>query len=651
HYKFTITNPYADTVELRNPDWLFSPTWGVACPFCTPEGAVQSILDYTQSPSSILLSFGITVFNGTFDDYDNRIEHIKLLERDEQTELYINAYSFFLNFLPTSYDGTINFDTKWEGEEEFKMQKIPVHVFDIGYVVKGMLEIISFSDDYFENIRKTTDTIKSPGISTPSPKPIDSYSPENGPKIIEYTEARIKIQLSQELTLEREAFKASTDLTNKLDSQFEDILVVLNVKDEFGENANNKFFIQPPVLSNINSITGNGIINSLSTSSINWLIIPTIGSGGDQDSGLNYTIQLNISGTVNGVPFTANSEKVKINVKPQPKLNLTYYLPTDIVADQPFHLAVKVNNSGYGKARNLRIESAQPEFVDNNAGLLLNFSISSSLLADFGDIAPGEEKIKYWTFMSSSSGRVSNFSASFTHSEILGGKATSIIQQVNTELLDRELSINGMEIPYIFDSDDDNKLDTIMDLPSKQKFSVEEADITNTQTDISNLTQHVLISKSQNKWVIIEIPDIFNGLRTLKRIYRSDGLILDSKNYWIKDEKIIIVDDPDTNYTILYSGAVNIPGIHGTVLDNNTMTGIAGAIVTTNTGNSTITNESGYYSMDLVVGTYDLNVTSDFTYYPNSSVTVEVPPGTTVNQDIKLEKKPTGTISGAVTSS
>jgi len=75
------------------------------------------------------------------------------------------------------------------------------------------------------------------------------------------------------------------------------------------------------------------------------------------------------------------------------------------------------------------------------------------------------------------------------------------------------------------------------------------------EPDETNLTQRVLTSKPQDQWVSIEIPDIFNGDRTIKRIYRADGVILNPMNYWIENNKVVIIDDPDTDYTLLYNSS------------------------------------------------------------------------------------------------
>ncbi|VVB89373.1 Cytochrome c7 c [uncultured archaeon] len=87
--------------------------------------------------------------------------------------------------------------------------------------------------------------------------------------------------------------------------------------------------------------------------------------------------------------------------------------------------------------------------------------------------------------------------------------------------------------------------------------------------------------------------------------------------------------------------------VNGTVKDS-LGNAIAGALVATNTSSSAITDGSGFYSLSLVSGTYQLTVSKEPAYVPNSA-TVTVTAFTTVTQNITLALKPTGTISGTVT--
>ncbi|MBU4221794.1 MAG: hypothetical protein KKA10_09260 [Euryarchaeota archaeon] len=62
----------------------------------------------------------------------------------------------------------------------------------------------------------------------------------------------------------------------------------------------------------------------------------------------------------------------------------------------------------------------------------------------------------------------------------------------------------------------------------------------------------------------------------------------------------------------------------------------------------TTTDASGFYSLPVTAGAYQLTAAREPVYYTNSSVTLAVVSGVVV-RDIELLIKPTGTITGSVT--
>lgn len=88
--------------------------------------------------------------------------------------------------------------------------------------------------------------------------------------------------------------------------------------------------------------------------------------------------------------------------------------------------------------------------------------------------------------------------------------------------------------------------------------------------------------------------------------------------------------------------------INGTVQDSVTKAVLAGVTITTSTGISTTTDESGFYSLAVTEDTYDIIGTSEPKYYPVSMINVMTSLSAATIQDIELVKKPTGTITGSV---
>ena len=118
--------------------------------------------------------------------------------------------------------------------------------------------------------------------------------------------------------------------------------------------------------------------------------------------------------------------------------------PKSSPASRP-SLGLLVTNVGGGTANNLSITTAQPQIVQNAKGLLDTFQIigtqvgnqqeTPSLTVDFGDIAPGQTADATFLLASSLQGVFDDFTATFSHSDALGGTETSLISSVTTHTL------------------------------------------------------------------------------------------------------------------------------------------------------------------------------------------------------------------------
>ncbi|WP_187151893.1 right-handed parallel beta-helix repeat-containing protein [Methanosarcina siciliae] len=292
--------------------------------------------------------------------------------------------------------------------------------------------IVDVIEEYFRH------DYNSPGGSYSSGNYDDG---ESIPQVVETVRERVKFYISQEATLERDAFAASLELTNKLaDQNIENVNVNLEIKDADGNDASDLFFVNLTSLSSISSVDGDGLISPSSVASADWLLVPEKNAGGTTPSGKDYTVQAFIDYTVDGVTFSVNSTEESITVMPQPLLNLTYTIPAEVKANTPFNITLDVTNVGYGTAKNLKLDSAQPVIYENKAGLLVSFELigsglvdgpeTDSLLIDFGDVAPGESKEAYWIMTSSLDGEFTEFKGSFSHSNALGGAETSLINSI-----------------------------------------------------------------------------------------------------------------------------------------------------------------------------------------------------------------------------
>ena len=132
----------------------------------------------------------------------------------------------------------------------------------------------------------------------------------------------------------------------------------------------------------------------------------------------NAPTQYNIGGTLEYVDPQSGNEVTTplfpstITVYPQANLVLNYFLQQDVIGEdpsmpnenipsEPAVLGVLVTNIGGGTANNLSITTAQPQIVQNDKGLLDNFTIigsqvdgqeqrSDSLTVNFGNLGSGD---------------------------------------------------------------------------------------------------------------------------------------------------------------------------------------------------------------------------------------------------------------------
>ena len=278
----------------------------------------------------------------------------------------------------------------------------------------------------------------------------------------------VKLSLSQTASLERQAFDAELKITN-------------NYPNYNLENLTTEVVIQytDPVTKEVSFITDNVYIiqtYGASSSSISsgatytgkWKIIPGIGMGGE--SGRTYQVFARITYTVNGKLVTTSTDPVEINVNPQPRLTVDYYLPHKIYPNSSFRLGVSVTNEGSGTAKNVILDSSQLDIVSNTSGLKSEWEIVSSSFGSYnansfrlvlGDIYGVNNGLAddgsdlpnmvwgYFTilwkipelqedYLKDVYGVINDFTATITHKPYEGVELDSLIGDVNTHIVARD---------------------------------------------------------------------------------------------------------------------------------------------------------------------------------------------------------------------
>ncbi len=360
----------------------------------------------------------------------------------------------------------------------------------------------------------------------------------------------------------------------------------VRILDEEGYQANERFLLRAPELSGLSAVDGTGKVAPNSSGSASWVIILTDEAAPQAPA--VYKVGGSFSYTQDGTVVTVPLTPVSITVRPDAALDIKYFHQRDVIADDPFtttiepsipySLVVMVQNKGFGAARSLSLSSPQPNIVDNNKGLLIDFKLvgaeingqqfTPTLSANFGSISPGKISIAKWLFTSSLQGLFTDYKATFQHLDDLGSTHLSTIKNVEIHEM-----IHLVQAPGAFE---DNKPDFLVndipdspyDLPDTLYFSdgttnpvaaVTSGMIVGVLSPTSLIvTQTAVMSAG---WSYLRVPDPGHGQYTLTRAVRSDGVqIYFNTNVWTTDRTFIGMGQQPIRENILHLLDYNSPG-------------------------------------------------------------------------------------------
>ncbi|MEW5801628.1 MAG: chitobiase/beta-hexosaminidase C-terminal domain-containing protein [bacterium] len=414
--------------------------------------------------------------------------------------------------------------------------------------------------------------------------------------------ARVKIEVRQELTLERQAFDAHMRINNGLSTiTLESVDIDVSFSDAEGNTVRASydpgdtsalFFIRLDSMDNINNVTGTGSVGPSTSADIHWLIIPAPGASNGLQEGALYYVGARLTYTIGGEEHVTDVTPDYIFVKPMPMLTLDYFLPRDVFGDDaftteieppvPYNLGVRVKNDGAGTAKNLKIDSAQPKIIENELGLLINFVIegsevngnqaTKSLLADFGNIAPHTSGVARWIMTCTLSGQFISFEAEFSHADELGGELTSLIDAVNTHFLVRDVLVDlpGRDAIRDFLASDGGVY-RVYESESVDTDVADQSSDASLQLAGESATQvrYTLSAPITSGFMYVQLPDPTNGQMVLSEVVRSDGKRIKAENAWLSKTRkedhswnhlINLFDVNTTNsYTIVFGNPADIP--------------------------------------------------------------------------------------------
>ena len=341
-----------------------------------------------------------------------------------------------------------------------------------------------------------------------------------------------------------------------------------------------KFFIKLTSSATLPDQVGAG-----TAAKLRWLIIPAPSAGGADPTGKLFFVGAKLSYKSGGVDANLDVQPDSIRVLPMPQLSLDYFLPYDVYGDDPFTpqieppipfpLGVRVKNSGVGTAHQLKIESSQPKIIDNRLGLLVNFQIQGSevnglpatpsLLADFGDIASNRSGVARWIMTCSLYGKFIDFSASFTHSDELGGTLTSLISGIHTHRLIHDVLVDlpGRDNVRDFLAQDGG----ILRVYESENNDATVVDLGGVATMAGSGFAYTVSVPPTQGFSYAKLTDPFSGHKEIGSVTRADGKPIHANNAWLSST--YLPDSRQWNYFLNIFDTNNSSGASYSVVFSN----------------------------------------------------------------------------------
>ena len=370
--------------------------------------------------------------------------------------------------------------------------------------------------------------------------------------------ATVTVQFSQAITLTREAFEGTLTLNNGGDAgTITNVNLDLIVYDENGEDATHLFQVNRDAF-----LSGSGSVGAQNEGTGTVIFIPTKLAAPTVP--LSYSFGGTLSYIDPGIDekVTVQLFPVTLEVHPSPDLVLQYFMQRDILGDDPLtlnivepsvpaELALMIINEGYGTANNVKVESMQPEIIDNEKGLLIDFTIVGSnfnnepkqlglLNVNFGNIEPGKSAVGQWWFTSTLIGHFIDYKINVTHLNSFGNKNLSLIKDYQLHELIKSVKAYGTGHDDINDflvndiPDPDNEPDAIYYSTGDRDevYTALEASASN-QISASRLTATLSVTPYMMGWNYGNINDPgSNHYQLVKVVRNSDSYELPMDNFW-----------------------------------------------------------------------------------------------------------------------
>lgn len=377
----------------------------------------------------------------------------------------------------------------------------------------------------------------------------------------------ITLQFSQSMVMTRQAFLGTLTVFNGNDDKaMKDVKMALSITDQEGKVAtSHEFQINPETLDGFNgalSLDAGWTLNAKSTGVATIMFIPTRYAAPENNKVYNIGGTLSYIDPFTGLEVTRTLTPVAITVKPSPVMNLTYFMQRDIKGDDPLteeiepceeaEFSLLINNIGYGDATNVRMVTNQPEIVENEKGLLVDFELMSSQLngeektlalggsvaTDFGTIPAKGTSYAQWWIKSSLLGHFTDYDVQATHITSYDNPDLTLLNDVTIHELIRSIEIvNGDKNLVGFMTNDIADAKDTPDMLYLSNGNIEPVGkATASISRISDTEYRLTVTPASTGWVYGNISDPTYGVSAINSIVRqSDNKEISLRNIWQTD--------------------------------------------------------------------------------------------------------------------
>lgn len=263
----------------------------------------------------------------------------------------------------------------------------------------------------------------------------------------------VKVRFSQKMTLTREAFEGTLTIHNGHESEpMQAIDVDFLIKDAEGNDCTSLFQINTLSLTKLTGIDGSGSLDAGFDGIAKIQFIPTKQAALTEPKVYYFGGSLSFIDPYYNVDVSYQLYPVAITVNPCPDLYVDYFMQHDIIGDDaltldkvepsiPAELGVIINNKGAGTAKNVILETAEPEIIDNEKGLAIDFAMYGAsfngsprqlglMEIPFGNIASGHTAVGEWLFTSSLLGHFISYEAHVIHNNSYDNPNLSLVSSL-----------------------------------------------------------------------------------------------------------------------------------------------------------------------------------------------------------------------------